>query len=71
MARTPESRADVEALAEYLFAGAAPRLIVALCSCSMSEFTPSPPVSLSMKALTWLSGTAPWKPSTGLPSTKA
>jgi hypothetical protein len=29
------------------------------------------PDSLSMKALTSLSGTAPWKPSTGWPSTKA
>jgi len=29
------------------------------------------PASRSMKALSWLSGTAPMKPSTGLPSTKA
>ncbi len=30
-----------------------------------------PLVSLSMKALTWLSGTAPMKPSAGWPLTKA
>ena len=47
------------------------KLVIASDQGTMFRVGAGGPASLSMKAFSWLSGTAPMKPSTGWPSTKA
>jgi hypothetical protein len=74
--RQPGKGGDIGGVEAQYLAAASPSANTASASCRISAMFGSPGavmplVSLSMKALIWLSGTAPMKPSAGWPPTNA